>query len=117
MQNYWVARQNIFCYWQCHCTYCKFSCDIFIFIYSKQKCWQCICSRYIQQNSVLTSVSGKNGNSSICISGRLQVLLNQTYQFHTDFYHNISTIVYSKLVFLTQADSQAKSFSRQSHCY
>lgn len=43
----------------------------------------------IQQNTLLTLVSEKNGNSSICKSGRLHALLNQAYQFHADFYHHI----------------------------
>jgi len=85
------ARQNTLCHWQHHYTYCKVSYHMFIFVSSKEECWQrTICFRYIQQNSLLALVSGKNRNSSICRSGRLQALLNQACQFHTDFYHGIS---------------------------
>lgn len=68
----------------------KVSCHIFIFISSKQECWQCTCSRCIQQNSLQALVLVKNGSSSICESGRLQALLNQAQQFYTDFHHCIS---------------------------
>lgn len=72
-------------------------------ISSDQEHWQCVCSTYIHQNSLLDLVSGKYGNSSIGESGRLQPLLNQAYQFHTDFHHHISVTWLSapNLLFLT----------------
>lgn len=95
----------------------------FILISSKQECWQCICSRYLQQNALLILISGKNGNSSICESGRLQALLNQAYQFHTDFYHRISITWLSapNLFFwpkqLARQNLRTITFSsQQSHC-
>lgn len=65
---------------------------MFLLIFSDQEHWQCVCYRYIQQKSLLTLVSGKHGNSSICESGRLQPLFNQAYQFHADFHHHISIV-------------------------
>lgn len=86
-QNYWVARHNTFCHWQHH--YCTVSYHTLVFFSSKQDCWQCICYWYIEQKSLLDLVSGKYGNS-ICESGRLRALLNQAYQFCTDFHHRVS---------------------------
>lgn len=87
VQNYWVARHNTFCHWQHH--HRMVSCHILVLFSSKQECRQCICYGYIQQESLLDLVAGKYGNN-ICESGRLRALLNQAYQFCTDFHHRIS---------------------------
>lgn len=107
--------------WQHHHRYWKVSYNVFLLISSDQEHWQCVCSRYIQQNSLLTLVSGKHDNSSIGESGRLQPLLNQAYQFHTGFHHHISItwLSASNLLFLTCKARQSlrtNMFSnRQSH--
>lgn len=114
--NVWhdrVARQNTFCHWQHLRRYWKVSYNVFLLICSDQEQWQCVCSRYIQQNSLLAFDQESMEIVALVKVGGSQTLLNQAHQFHTDFHHHIAVTWLSAPNLLFWPANQSKSENKR----